>query len=144
MAFISIAYILDYTYNDKYTVEYSRNLNSSLLTPNNKYDPKVDIDLDISVKFHILDYSGNTLPDEENFVIFFREAQIKQNEFIKSKLHHLYDLRIYYNCEEKKCEPKIKTNRFFTLVIEYSGFELYHQNDTHPPLQMNENKTLIK
>ena len=143
MAFISIAYILDYTYNDKYAVEYSRILNSSLLTPNNKYDPKVDIDLEISFKFRILDYDWNTLPDEENFVIHFREAPIKQNEFVKSKLHNFYNLKIYYKCEEKKCEPQIKTNRYFTLEIEYSGFELYHQNDTYPPLQMNENKTFI-
>ena len=139
MTLISIAYILDYAYNDKYTVEYSRYLNSSMNAQFVIIDEKFNID--ISFKFRILDHQRNTL-SEEDFVIFFKEAPIKQNEFIKSKLSDLYDLRIYYKCEEKKCEPKIK-NRYFILEIGYSGFELYHQNDTHPPLQMNENKTFF-
>ena len=139
MSFISIAYILDYAYNDKYTVEYSRHYNYTQNTQHAHLDPTIDID--ISFKFRILNHERDELP-EENFAIIYREAPIKQNEFIKSKLHDLYNLRIYYKCEDKNCEPKIKT-KFFILEIEYSGFELYHQNDTHPPLQMNENKTFI-
>jgi hypothetical protein len=139
MSFISIAYILDYAYNDKYTVEYSRHLNYTQNTKYSYIDPIIDID--ISFKFRILNHDRASLP-EEDFVIFYKEAPIKQNEFIKSKLHDLFNLRIFYKCEDKKCEPKIPT-KFFILEIEYSGFELFHQNDTHPPLQINENKTFI-
>ena len=139
MTLISIVYILDYVYNDKYTVEFSRYLNSSM---NDKYveiDKKFDIDM--SFKFRILNRKRDSLP-EEDFVIFFKEAIIKQNESIKSNLSDLYDLKIYYICPDKECKPKIKT-RYFTFEIEYSGFELYHQNDTHPPLQMNGDKSFF-
>ena len=140
MSFISISYILDYAYNDKYKVEYSRHLNFSL---NAQYINDIDqsLDIDISFKFRILNQERDSLP-EKDFEILYRGVPIKQNEFIKSKLSYLYGLKIYYKCEDKNCKPKI-TTRFFILEIEYSGFELFHQNDTHPPLQMNENKTFI-
>ena len=69
MTLISIAYILDYAYNDKYTVEYSRYLNSSMNAQFVIIDEKFNID--ISFKFRILDHQRNTL-SEEDFVIFFK------------------------------------------------------------------------
>ena len=138
MSFISIAYILDYRYNDKYVVEYSKYLNSSFSGKNrlNKFYP----DLNISFKFNLLTYDKQKVFDEE-FKLVYDSRPINQNEFIKAKLSD-FILKIYYDCPDEKCEPKYKS-MFYYLSIEYDGFELYHQNDTDPPLQINNDKYFL-
>ena len=137
MFFISLAYILDYIFNEKYTIEYSRFI-TPLFHEYNKhiFEPNSEI----SFKFKILNHDKEQLPKDE-FILFFNQIIIDQDKFVKSKLSNFF-LKIYYNCQNKKCE-QITSSRFYYLKIEYNGYELYHQNNTFPPLQMNENKTFI-
>ena len=137
MFFISLAYILDYYWNDKYMVEFYR----SLIPLNNQEERhKFDKDFEISWKFRILDHEGNQYPEDE-FAIFFYQVPVQQKKFYKCKLSNFF-LKIYYMCQNEICTPQIKS-KFYYLEIEYTGFELYHQNDTFPPLQTNGNKTFI-
>ena len=135
MIFISLAYILDYCVNDKYIIEYTRPY--YIYSPQylGVYDPELNDE--ISFKFTILNHDRQPLPEEE-FTLFFHGFLVNQNEFIKCKLKNFL-LKIYYNCQDKKCEQKTKS-KFYYLKIEYNGFELSHQNNTFPPLQTNTNK----
>ena len=138
MSFISIAYILDYSYNDKYIVEYTKHLNSSFTGKNRIYNFYPD--LNVSFKFNLLTNDYQKVFDEE-FKLIYNFVPINQGEFINGKLSNFF-LQIYYDCPDEKCEPRYKS-KFYYLSIEYDGFELYHQNDTDPPLQMNKDKHFI-
>ena len=138
MSFISIAYILDYSYNDKYIVEYTKHLNSSFTGKNRIYNFYPD--LNVSFKFNLLTNDYQKVFDEE-FKLMYNFVPINQGEFINGKLSNFF-LQIYYDCPDEKCDPRYKS-KFYYLSIEYDGFELYHQNDTDPPLQMNKDKHFI-
>ena len=139
MLLISLAYILDYFVNDKYIVEYTRFFNSSFDSGERRRFDK-NFDYEMSFKFSILNHDKQTVPENE-FSLFFHQVLINQNELVKCSLSNFY-LKIYYNCQNENCEQKTKS-RFYYLRIEYNGFELYHQNNSFPPLQKNGNKTFI-
>ena len=52
------------------------------------------------------------------------------------------ELKIYFKCQDKECKPKTRVEHYI-IEIKYNGFELYHQNDTDPPLQKNKNKYFL-
>ena len=135
MCFISLAYILDYINNSKYIVEYSRYLNSSFSMKDKTYFHQEEEE--ISFKFNILSNDKQNITEDE-FEIIYNYAPISRNTFVKSNLSD-FILKIYYKCQNKECEQKYPFMLYY-LNIEYNGFELYHQNDTFPPLQKNENK----
>jgi len=136
MIIISLAYILDYALNNSYKVEYTRYFNSSLLLENKKRFKEMD--KEISFKFNIRNHKYESITEaKDEFILFFRDVPINQNEFAKSKLS-LFQLKIYFKCPDEECKPKTSVEHYY-LEIEYNGFELYHQNDTEPPLQNNEN-----
>ena len=143
MFFISLAYILDYSFNNKYIVEFTRFFNSTSIEKESRKDIfSPEINKKISFKFNIRNQILDPIEEKEiesEFEIFFNEVPRKQNEFIETKLSN-FNLIIYYKCQDKNCEPKTKVQHYY-LEIQYNGFELYHQNDTDPPLQTNLNKT---
>ena len=143
MIFISLAYILDYIYNNKYIVEFTREFNSTTMEGEKSFNNiwPSELNKKISVRFNILTHTMDPIEEKEidtEFAIIFNRVPIKQNEFVETKLSP-FEIVIYYRCQDEKCQPKTKVDHYY-LAIQYNGFELYHQNDTAPPLQTNENK----
>ena len=148
MIIISLAYILDFAFNNSYKVEFTRYFNSSsMMRLNNtdfiKYFPR-ELDQEFSFKINIRNHNFDPIIENEvneEFVFFYNGARIYPNEIIKSKLS-LMELKIYFQCQDKECKPKTRVEHYI-LEIKYNGFELYHQNDTDPPLQKNKNKYFL-
>ena len=148
MIIISLAYILDFALNNSYKVEFTRYFNSSsMMRLNNtdfiKYFP-LELDQEFSFKINIRNHNFDPIIENEvneEFVFFYNGARIYPNEIIKSKLS-LMELKIYFQCQDKECKPKTPVEHYI-LEIKYNGFELYHQNDTDPPLQKNKNKYFL-
>ena len=148
MIIISLAYILDFAFNNSYKVEFTRYFNSSsMMRLNNtdfiKYFP-LELDQEFSFKINIRNHNFDPIIENEvneEFAFFYNGARIYPNEIIKSKLS-LMELKIYFKCQDKECKPKTPVEHYI-LEIKYNGFELYHQNDTDPPLQKNKNKYFL-
>ena len=148
MIIISLAYILDFAFNNSYKVEFTRYFNSSsMMRLNNtdfiKYFPR-ELDQEFSFKINIRNHNFDPIIENEvneEFAFFYNGARIYPNEIIKSKLS-LMELKIYFKCQDKECKPKTPVEHYI-LEIKYNGFELYHQNDTDPPLQKNKNKYFL-
>ena len=90
MIFISLAYILDYIYNNKYIVEFRREFNSTTMEGeksfNNIWPP--ELNKKISVRFNILTHTMDPIEEKEidtEFAIIFNRVPIKQNEFVETK-----------------------------------------------------------
>ena len=148
MIIISLAYILDFAFNNSYKVEFTRYFNSTSMMRLNKTDfikyfPR-ELDQEFSFKINIRNHNFDPIIENEvneEFVFFYNGARIYPNEIIKSKLS-LMELKIYFKCQDKECKPKTPVEHYI-LEIKYNGFELYHQNDTDPPLQKNKNKYFL-
>jgi hypothetical protein len=89
MFFISLAYILDYSFNNKYIVEFTRFFNSTSIEKESRKDIfSPEINKKISFKFNIRNQILDPIEEKEiesEFEIFFNEVPRKQNEFIETK-----------------------------------------------------------
>ena len=152
MFFISLYYILDYVMNNKYEIEcttyYNGKLNSSLedeLNNNTELNPILDFYLEFYKGGHHSYHDRIVLYDHFSGEYLNRTYDYNGIDYfhIKRRVSD-FSLIIEYICDDLNCtyededdEEELFRNRY-SLMINYKGFTLTHQNSSSP-LQLQEN-----
>jgi hypothetical protein len=132
---IFLAYIVDYEVNPKYEAQMSSKHFSYLdseyrdnISKDEKFNPK------LSFRF------GNLNEELENseFIIYQTLPNVKKIEFgveYESFANEFYFL-LGYICKNTSCLPpqdkELHTTNMYAFSLEYSGYEINHQNETSP------------
>ena len=132
---IFLAYIVDYEVNPKYEAQLSSKHFSYLdseyrdnISKDEKFNPK------LSFRF------GNLNEELENseFIIYQTLPNVKKIEFgveYESFANEFYFL-LGYICKNTSCLPpqdeELHTTNMYAFSLEYSGYEINHQNETSP------------
>ena len=132
---IFLAYIVDYEVNPKYEAQMSSKHFSYLdseyrdnISKDEKFNPK------LSFRF------GNLNEELENseFIIYQTLPNVKKIEFgveYESFADEFYFL-LGYICKNTSCLPpqdeELHTTNMYAFSLEYSGYEINHQNETSP------------
>ena len=147
MTLISLMYIIDYIFNDKYIIEHSSYLNATGKESSNPFS-YLDDNNNINSEVPLLNFSLNLLKINEThpiqlserFVILdvFDFTELKRNTFYQKNISK-FGLMIMYICEDEDCVlNEDDFNKFdYYIEIKYNGFELKHQENI--PLKTNAN-----
>ena len=144
---VCIYKILDYTQNNKYTVEYfyhfcvlTNEEEEKQRRKSDLYNPIINFRLNLHVPPKWSDY-------ENRFIIVNKntESYINNNVKFKDQIEN-FDIGVGYRCEYRNCSDffdlanSIEFTKF-SLYFQYEGFFLDHQNENKPIIK-NENKYL--
>ena len=149
MLLISLIYVIDYIFNDKYIIEYSSYLNATNKELSNPFS-YMDNNSNINSEVPLLNFSLNILKINEiypinlseRFIILdaFDYTELKRNTFYQKNISR-FGFMIMYICENQDCNlNEDDFNKFdYYIEIKYNGFELRHQEDI--PLRNDDNIT---
>ena len=154
MILISVAYILDYINNEKFSYEaltfYNNTNNEEEKININKDDelnPYLNFTLSITSRYKdklvVHDINNDIYLEKDNMDIYGRSYFN-----LRRKITDI-DLGIYYICaEEKNCSSYYQyfdgfydNIEFGTTIIKYAGYEINHAKD--PPVEISEEKPII-
>ena len=151
MILISIAYILAYAFNDKYTVEaltyYNHTENSEELESMNN-DPELNPYIIFTLRIKNEINLSVSLYDEKNFIDkdYIDDELGSSIYIIKNRISDI-NLWIYYNCSSNStCENirEFSVNYNYTRLgdysIEYPRYKIYHSEE--PPVQKDSSNIL--
>jgi len=134
---ISLLYLFDYISNDKYTVEYSSMFDELAEDEVEKMNEDETLNPTLLFKFQLYDYFKEK-ELSKNFIIRSLNNPTKNlrgKYYLKTRVNDL-NVGIFYYCENgtENCDLKEeeKTNFNFNFQMEYSGFKIYHQNESEP------------
>lgn len=149
MILISLIYIIDYSCNDKYIVEYSSYFNTADKGSSNPFSYLNIFNKSYSEDNPIINISFNLFKTNESYLLNLSERFVlldafngfpvlKRDTFYQRKVSELGFI-IAYICEDKECSLNEEDFSQFDYYIEikYSGFELNHQKKI--PLKKDSN-----
>ena len=147
---ITFIYIMDYIYNEKYTIEYSSYLNADDKTSSNPFAYLDIYNESYSENNPIINISFNLFKTNESYTInlsdrfvildaFNNFAELKRDTIYQRKVSE-FGFIIVYMCEDIDCMLNEDDSSTFDYYVEikYNGFDLNHQEDI--PLKNNASK----
>lgn len=132
---ISIWYIIDYSKNEKYQIQYIHARNSLTYSESLKLQENEKLNPTLNFSFRLTDEEDKDLSDRFLIIDYKTGYEIPRNYTIQEKVSDL-QLIIMYMCEEENCTDNIeednKTLFNYYFDIHYTGFDLNHQTNNKP------------
>ena len=135
---IFLFYLLDYTKNNKFEVQYTLNKNSSLLEDMERIKNDDNLNPEITIGIELKDNNHQNLSDNFLIISYIRnmEGYTRRStgfQIFEEKICDV-DVEIYYLCHnETNCSLREEDKReSYLLYFIYTDFFLDHQNKTLP------------
>lgn len=128
---VLLYYILDYTENNKFEVEYTFNYNLT----NAKDVPNMLINDDLNQRIEgFVELINNTNEYlSENFVLMDKSGLCRKHFILFNERASEIDFKVYYKCSEKNCSLRDEDlSPFYTINFCYNPFIIAHQNKYSP------------
>ena len=126
---IAIAYLADYSINDKYNVQYGIDQKERF---ENLEELSEDINLcpNIYYMFRLYNYNNYTELSDRFVIIDTEDKIINRNKVLSNQVSKL-NFGIFYKCDNISCllNEEDKANYGYLFILQYQGFELDHQGD---------------
>ena len=139
---IFLYYLLDYTKNNKYEIEYTFNYN---LTETDDYDDMLKNDTLNPTLYYIVSLINDTGTEEflnDNFVLLNKKNHLARRKYIYSenKASEI-DIGVYYKCIEGNCSLRNEDWKpSYKIRFDYIPYIISHQDENSP---ISQNQDLL-